>query len=480
MENAKSRYIQATLFLLALLLLVGCAAGDDTGETVLWIVTEPTGGNGMNVQLACVMEEFETQYPEVSFQVTILPTDEGEREILLEQLRIQIMAGEGPDIYLLPTSDTVYLSEYTDGVRVKALFTDIYQAMQMGVFADISEYYESDETLEKDRLVTEVMAAGAIDGARYVLPLRYDYRVLYTYLEDLRSFGLEPEDISSNLLTLMRRCTEDPNLADSSTNHWTSLWAYSYSDFLDYGTSTVSLTQAQIGSYLSAYEALCRCAGPDHLKYTNTTVSDYVTGYVGFYYLWPAVNLDRFSKAVEYAAVGKAEGKTLLMLPLRSDQDELIGTVQYFAAVGANCRDVGLAYGFISRFLDRGYQWEGYREEAYTSLSGNGWPVLSDGAVEPLWQILRIRSNDVIASEVPNNSAVKARRKTIRNMVLSQSDIPIYDTVIDQVRFPLMNDEDMSDVLEKIAFAVQEGYDIDTEALAESVWYEMLWNLGEG
>ena len=150
-----------------LFLLSSCANDTDPKEKTLWIVTEESRiSDGMNWQTEQIMKAFKKANPDVRVTLEVLPNEKEhaqERSVRLEQIRTDILAGNGPDVYLIPNE--TFMND--------PLFKDVQQAMHNGVFADISSYYDTDTTLGKEDLVTEVMDGGVVNGARYVLPLRY-------------------------------------------------------------------------------------------------------------------------------------------------------------------------------------------------------------------------------------------------------------------------------------------------------------------
>lgn len=184
------------LFLAAIIavLLSGCSSDVSASRNAsLWVITEQSTSDGMNLQAEIIAERMEAAYPGLTVQLDILPTEEGTREIYLKQLRTQIMSGNGPDVYLLPTGNVLTTDYSRYKVRtvvttvVEPLFYDVTQAMYSGVFLDISRYYDADGQLGKDALKTEVMDAGVLGDSRYVIPLRFDMPVLLTGTMELEN-----------------------------------------------------------------------------------------------------------------------------------------------------------------------------------------------------------------------------------------------------------------------------------------------------
>ncbi len=86
--------------------LFGCGKNDkQENRQTLWVVTEVSNSDGMNLQAEIIAQRMEEKYDGLTVQLDILPTDAIEWEVLLKQLRTQIMAGKGPDIFLLPITD---------------------------------------------------------------------------------------------------------------------------------------------------------------------------------------------------------------------------------------------------------------------------------------------------------------------------------------------------------------------------------------
>lgn len=476
------------MFWILAMLLTGCGGETgENGEKTLWIVTENTTADGMLCQVDAAVADFATKYPEVTCQVTVLPTDADERSLFLEELQLQIMVGEGPDVYLLPLTNSLPTGTLavTQG---EALFTDLYQAMQSGVFADVSDYYGADTTLEKDRLQSTVMDAGTIGNARYVLPLRYDYVVLCALPDELAASGYSLENLCDRFPELMRLCAQPENkpLACSTFLSWeTNYLPYAYSDYMDHDRCQLLLTAEQIREYLDNYCQISTLAGTEYLPYGLNCLA-YTSGELGAADPWPMITLRTLSGAMDCAAIAKAEGKEITMLPLRSDQGDLIAQVTYVGAVGANSREPELAYAFVRQFLQAEYQWEQNRVipdgDLASGLIATGWPVLTRGAVEPLWQIQRTLNRSLSRTDGTLAGLVHQRNGAIANMTLTDGDISILDTSIDIVRFPVLAADGPQQVLQEIASALQQNDSElpDTVTAAQNLWDSMRFTLGEG
>lgn len=212
----------------------------------------------------------------------------------------------------------------------------------------------------------------------------------------------------------------------------------------------------------------------------------YTSGELGAADPWPMITLRTLSGAMDCAAIAKAEGKEITMLPLRSDQGDLIAQVTYVGAVGANSREPELAYAFVRQFLQAEYQWEQNRVipdgDRASGLIATGWPVLTRGAVEPLWQIQRTLNRSLSRTDGTLAGLVHQRNGAIANMTLTDGDIPILDTPIDIVRFPVLAADGPQQVLQEIFSALQQNDSElpDTVTAAQNLWDSMRFTLGEG
>ncbi len=208
-------------------LLSSCTNDTDSQEQTLWIVAEaqymPEMTDNTDWQIQKVVSSFQQAHKDVTITLEFLPSEKEkpeERSVRLEQLRTEILAGGGADLYLIPI----------DHRTESPLFLDVQQAMRNGVFVDISSYYDADDALGKEDLITEVMDGGVMDGARYVLPISYNYAALLTEQSVMEAAGLDLEAAASDVFALYGA------LAATGDSQWccslNTLNSTSYSHFL--------------------------------------------------------------------------------------------------------------------------------------------------------------------------------------------------------------------------------------------------------
>ena len=109
---------------------------------------------------------------EIEVRIQRLPDDKEKREIEIQKLRTKIMAGNGPDVYLLE-------SVREDAAEaVMPLLENPYQTMQSGALASLDEFMEKDSYWDDSTYHEAILKAGQYDGRQYIIPMSVLYYVL--------------------------------------------------------------------------------------------------------------------------------------------------------------------------------------------------------------------------------------------------------------------------------------------------------------
>ena len=90
-----------------------------------------------------------------------IPLEGSEREIALERIRTEIMAGEGPDVFIMTAK------------MVDALFPIPEKAMQEGIFLTLDHYIQNAELGDWDNLTQPVLEAGRTEEGQQLVPMLY-------------------------------------------------------------------------------------------------------------------------------------------------------------------------------------------------------------------------------------------------------------------------------------------------------------------
>ena len=109
---------------------------------------------------------------EIEVRIQRLPDDKEKREIEIQKLRTKIMAGKGPDVYLL---ESVWENA---AEAVMPLLENPYQTMQSGALASLDEFMEKDSYWEDNTYHEAILKAGQYDGRQYIIPMSVMYYVL--------------------------------------------------------------------------------------------------------------------------------------------------------------------------------------------------------------------------------------------------------------------------------------------------------------
>ena len=112
-----------------------------------------------------------------------------------QQMLTEVMAGSGPDLIFFDVGNM-----------------DIEKMVRRGVFADLEPYFEADN-FDWSGYNQAVMDAGVWDGQRLVIPLQYNFPMLYTSQTalDETGFSIENCDTFGGLLDEIEAMQADPS-----------------------------------------------------------------------------------------------------------------------------------------------------------------------------------------------------------------------------------------------------------------------------
>ena len=389
----------------------------------------------MNDLLEDLAASYEELHENVSFEIEYLSDEKEERESQLDRLRTEMLAGDGPDIFLLSGRVPIQQNE--------PLFVDVEQSMYNGMFHDLSAYYNADTELKTEEFNETIMAAGTIGEARYILPFYYDLPVIQVNEAALGEYGLTIEDVTTGMDALIEKVVElnDPFVSGGlATIRGDFYFLFDYfPNLIDYEKKELQLTEEELTTFMQVYQQwmLLRAnAGP----YANeiNSLNSYVQSETAFWHNagFP-FHLDNMANSLACAAMGKLQGEEFAMYPMRASDGSVIASVTYWGAVGAGCKYPDVAYDFLREFLTQETQWEANRNQLATMNSGSlycemGIPVRTDGMVSELYSSML---NQIQTKDLDAASPEKQREVQLKDLTLENSDFPMLETEIDQVRF---------------------------------------------
>ena len=514
----KSKKIFVVLLTAVLLFsLYTLASRTDAESPTFWILTEQSKPDGMNLQLELAVEQLRQEYPDVEMTIEILPLEESVRELRLQQIRTRIMAGEGPDVFLLPTGTEVVVdrSYKVEPVSISPFFPDLNQAMRIGLFADLSAQYDSDEELNKAALNQTVMDAGCIGTGRYVFPLRYTMPVLFFYNGNVPggALGMDLSDATAFSIVGSTLGTEEEAIG---MNVDLSAPFCGLPQLLDYDEKTLQIDAAQMEDYLRLYQRWKAQKIPydarishegnlwtygllDPLVQATFPEDYYQVKYDSYGTLWFAVGCDMswitsgfplysgdMGNVIDSVAYSKVRDMEIQVYPFRASDGAISAEITYYGAASRDTDHPELAYRLLHILLGEKYQWDLYDRPVAEWNSGNrfqglvefSWPVRSVGSGNAMWQSIRtqIRGYGVRFQDERRKISRALQNK---EFTITDEDIPPLSWEIDSVRFPLA-DSAYADALQTLNEADGTPTDVDIEALAQRLCDMLWWHLTEG
>lgn len=443
MASLKNKYLRISSIwrLLALILcftlsfsvLSGCKENGPKTLRVLIDESDYDDTLGIHSQLNKWVAQFEAEHEGVTVVLEVLPLDSKSRNPMIQQIRSELMSGNGPDVILMPNA---YSDQVAAGSGQNPLINDVSLAMKNGLFLDISKYYDEDTELGTDKLQQTVMDAGVLGDARYVLPLRYDIPIMYVDKQAFSETGLRQDIFESNVIELMDSVVaiDDNRTAANFRMHW--IQPQFTMNFLprliDYNTGKVTVSQTELESFFQSYQnywvRLLHAFSNSSLSnrpvfYQYLSNGDYWTDSGNFLFIGSMQQL------VENVTIANTKNVELEMYPIRAMDGSVIADVTYYGAISAGCQNPELAYEFLRAFLTEDFQWERNLTDVRGAWkpAGYGWPVRTEGSYAALTESIWARSEWTFSNNV----------NRIPKEALLSNDCSILSTKIDSARFSI-------------------------------------------
>lgn len=443
MASLKNKYLRISSIwrLLALILcftlsfsvLSGCKENGPKTLRVLIDESDYDDTLGIHSQLNKWVAQFEAEHEGVTVVLEVLPLDSKSRNPMIQQIRSELMSGNGPDVVLMPNA---YSDQVAAGSGQNPLINDVSLAMKNGLFLDISKYYDEDTELGTDKLQQTVMDAGVLGDARYVLPLRYDIPIMYVDKQAFSETGLRQDIFESNVIELMDSVVaiDDNRTAANFRMHW--IQPQFTMNFLprliDYNTGKVTVSQTELESFFQSYQnywvRLLHAFSNSSLSnrpvfYQYLSNGDYWTDSGNFLFIGSMQQL------VENVTIANTKNVELEMYPIRAMDGSVIADVTYYGAISAGCQNPELAYEFLRAFLTEDFQWERNLTDVRGAWkpAGYGWPVRTEGSYAALTESIWARSEWTFSNNV----------NRIPKEALLSNDCSILSTKIDSARFSI-------------------------------------------
>ena len=477
------RTLSSLLVVLMSFYITGCSweESDEKNSKVLRVIVEENmyaDANGLEAQLIDAVQRFTEAHEGYRIILERLPKPENGRAEMLQKLRTELMAGEGPDILLLNNG---YSDLEWNNPR-EPLLADVELAMRNGLFYDISEFYDADTALNKKELEPVIMEAGVLGDARYVLPFRFDIPMMYVEKNRFAETGLSEELFQMGILELIDYFVAMEENAIASNFYLQFVYPQfamnMFPELFDYEKGTVAVTREKIEAFLRAYQdyRLRFVKSVEHEDASDIVKMSWYTQF-GEYWTEQTDNfllIQGLQYMLEVMAIGKMKGAELEAYPLRSADGSVVADITFYGAVTAGSKNPELAYEFIRLFLTEDYQWDRNAVDRignYWYLSTYGWPVRTKGSL----------------AEVARSAQEASQYKwapikyEIDFSVLTNEDLAVEELPIDSARFSIALEHRFWQDLKSLqSYHVEGPTDVDIPKLAEEWMQRLRIHIEEG
>ena len=212
-----------------------CAEKEPEGPVTITIMTEAQAN-----QFYYLNEKLKAIYGgEIQIDFEKLRSDQNldvaEREAELQRVRTEIMAGEGPDIFYLPTSTAMMF---------EGVFTNVAEAMNNGIFLPLDDYIAESEIFDPEDYIEPILEAGKADKGQMVVPLVYDIPLILVE----KSFA---DKLGKNTITLdeLLNCGDERTLARAAGSIAFDRTAHLIPGLADYSTGNLTMSEDELKIY---------------------------------------------------------------------------------------------------------------------------------------------------------------------------------------------------------------------------------------
>lgn len=173
-------------------------------------------------------------------EIEYIPGSGSERDNKIISMLTQIMAGEGPDLYIIACSspDSVSIRENPEH---PFLFPYVQSIMRQNLFLPLDDFINNAQFMEWDKLTPAVMEAGKTEQGQMVLPMTYDFEATVFNKADIPFYDSLPmtwdQTYSSNDLALW---------ASSSYND--TKFGDALGELADYNTLELSFSEEELAN----------------------------------------------------------------------------------------------------------------------------------------------------------------------------------------------------------------------------------------
>lgn len=301
--------------------------------------------------------------------VEYIPASGSEREIKLENLRVELMSGEGPDLFILAG----------DAYGQGALFPMIEISMRSGVFLPLDTYIENAQLMEWDKLTPKVMEAGRTEEGQLVVPMAYTMPLTFYRKSEVShtpSTEMTWDDMMADETGILRNAASTAYIMDGRLHGMDGdMWAssgiaplLSLGALADYDEKTLLFSEEELLQRAEEEFSLQSEIWEGVLGDLPANRKEFM--HPDYNFLW--------SPMLEEDVLLRDEATT--MIPIYSDEGGVTATVTSFACINRNAKHAEEAFFILDLLMSREVQQEAYWYKLYYLMGnlGNSLPMYMD------------------------------------------------------------------------------------------------------
>ena len=296
--------------------------------------------------------------------IELVPSAGAERETVLQRLRTEIMAGEGPDVFLMAVSPI-----YSEHGNKYALFNFPEKNMEAGIFLPLDEYMENNTQFTNWDAQTEVILnAGRGDEGQVIIPLTYTFPVLVYPKEDanipyttdltMQEILDDPETAEIGAVMYAARHRDLTEFTEFHTD--TSTLTYLLGQHADYKSEKLCFTEDEMYETVQTVHGLRDAVESNARQYIRSSFGEAVLSDMNRHFLNAAVP------------------KEMSIVPVYAKDGGVTASVTAFAAVNRNTKFPEAAFTVIDLIMQEKSQMSTEYVSWYSRFLSSDIPLQND------------------------------------------------------------------------------------------------------
>ena len=293
-----------------------------------------------SAMMRLALDRYQEVYPDIKVELIKPEYDFGSfdlRDELYNHVAAQIMAGEGPDVFI-----------------VDDIIMDVEKLVRQGIFADMEPFFEEDQ-FNWEPYNKAVLDGGVWNGKRFIIPISYDFPLLVTSQTALKETGFNVD-----------ACKDYQGFLDETTRYMqdfsqtrqlfrnalsvTDVVEFSGISIADYDTKNVDLSSPLLYAGFQWYKAVMESCPTDYCDFHNDSALYGAAAIRNGDVLWTPALTGSFSNFFTNFAALKTIDEAVMM-PIRDIEGGIQAKIRYPVAVRANSENLQNAYNYIKILL---------------------------------------------------------------------------------------------------------------------------------